>query len=197
MAESLLTELSSQFDILSERYIELEAAYSDALAQLNSRALQTHPNTSTISTRSAVTLSTPRKPVNEYSLKTHREKHSGLRLPHPESTLAVRRLHNELQIETAKRKKAENEVFHLQQVINKLKENSKKSLQPSRLATPRSSRPPGEPQSSRTTARPASLVNVLSDQLDISIETVRTYVKRICHKLHVRSKVEAIIKYRD
>lgn len=36
----------------------------------------------------------------------------------------------------------------------------------------------------------------VADQLDISLETVRTYVKRICHKLHVRSKVEAIIKYR-
>lgn len=36
----------------------------------------------------------------------------------------------------------------------------------------------------------------VSDQLDISIETVRTYVKRICLKLQVRSKVEAIIKYR-
>jgi DNA-binding NarL/FixJ family response regulator len=36
----------------------------------------------------------------------------------------------------------------------------------------------------------------VADQLDISLETVRTYVKRICLKLHVRSKVEAIIKYR-
>lgn len=37
----------------------------------------------------------------------------------------------------------------------------------------------------------------VADQLDISMETVRTYVKRICLKLHVRSKVEAIIKYRS
>jgi len=36
----------------------------------------------------------------------------------------------------------------------------------------------------------------VADQLDITMETVRTYVKRICIKLHVRSKVEAIIKYR-
>ena len=36
----------------------------------------------------------------------------------------------------------------------------------------------------------------VGDQLDLSLETVRTYVKRICQKLHVRSKVEAIIKYR-
>jgi DNA-binding NarL/FixJ family response regulator len=36
----------------------------------------------------------------------------------------------------------------------------------------------------------------VADQLDITVETVRTYVKRICVKLHVRSKVEAIIKYR-
>ncbi|WP_193212471.1 response regulator [Luteolibacter marinus] len=37
----------------------------------------------------------------------------------------------------------------------------------------------------------------VADQLDITIETVRTYVKRICLKLHVRSKVEAIIKFRS
>lgn len=37
----------------------------------------------------------------------------------------------------------------------------------------------------------------VADQLGITIETVRTYVKRICQKLHVRSKVEAIIKYRS
>ncbi len=36
----------------------------------------------------------------------------------------------------------------------------------------------------------------VADQLDISLETVRTYVKRICLKLHVRGKIEAIIKYR-
>lgn len=37
----------------------------------------------------------------------------------------------------------------------------------------------------------------VADQLEITLETVRTYVKRICHKLHVRSKLEAIIKYRS
>jgi len=37
----------------------------------------------------------------------------------------------------------------------------------------------------------------VADQLDITMETVRTYVKRICLKLHVRSKVEAIIKFRS
>lgn len=36
----------------------------------------------------------------------------------------------------------------------------------------------------------------VAEELDLSLETVRTYVKRICQKLHVRSKVEAIIKYR-
>ena len=35
----------------------------------------------------------------------------------------------------------------------------------------------------------------VADQLDITVPTVRTYVRRICYKLHVRSKVEAIIKY--
>lgn len=37
----------------------------------------------------------------------------------------------------------------------------------------------------------------VADKLDITIETIRTYVKRICQKLHVRSKVEAIIKFRS
>ncbi len=37
----------------------------------------------------------------------------------------------------------------------------------------------------------------VADQLDISMETVRTYLKRICIKLHVRSRVEAIVKYRS
>ena len=37
----------------------------------------------------------------------------------------------------------------------------------------------------------------VADKLNITIETVRTYVKRICAKLHVRSKVEAILKFRQ
>lgn len=35
----------------------------------------------------------------------------------------------------------------------------------------------------------------VAEKLDLTLPTVRTYVKRICYKLHVRSKVEAIIKY--
>jgi DNA-binding NarL/FixJ family response regulator len=35
----------------------------------------------------------------------------------------------------------------------------------------------------------------VADQMGLTLPTVRTYVKRICAKLHVRSKVEAIIKY--
>lgn len=35
----------------------------------------------------------------------------------------------------------------------------------------------------------------VADEMGITLPTVRTYVKRICFKLHVRSKVEAIIKY--
>ena len=35
----------------------------------------------------------------------------------------------------------------------------------------------------------------IADEMSITLATVRTYVKRICFKLHVRSKVEAIIKY--
>lgn len=36
----------------------------------------------------------------------------------------------------------------------------------------------------------------VASQLNITVETVRTYVKRICSKLHVRSRTEAILKFR-
>ena len=35
----------------------------------------------------------------------------------------------------------------------------------------------------------------ISDQLGIGLETVRTYVKNICEKLHVRNRVEAVAKH--
>jgi DNA-binding NarL/FixJ family response regulator len=31
--------------------------------------------------------------------------------------------------------------------------------------------------------------------VNISVETVRTYVKGICSKMHVRSRIEAVAKY--
>ncbi|HTJ79493.1 MAG TPA: response regulator transcription factor [Rariglobus sp.] len=37
----------------------------------------------------------------------------------------------------------------------------------------------------------------VADKMGITLETVRTYVKRICVKMHVRSRVEAILKYRS
>ena len=36
----------------------------------------------------------------------------------------------------------------------------------------------------------------IGDQLGISPETVRTYVKNICEKMHVRSRLEAVGKHR-
>ena len=33
-------------------------------------------------------------------------------------------------------------------------------------------------------------------KLDIGSETVRSYVKKICKKLHVRSRIEAVAKHR-
>lgn len=36
----------------------------------------------------------------------------------------------------------------------------------------------------------------IGDQLKISAETVRTYVKNICQKMHVRSRVEAVAKHK-
>jgi DNA-binding NarL/FixJ family response regulator len=36
----------------------------------------------------------------------------------------------------------------------------------------------------------------IADKLQIGIETVRTHVKNICTKMHVRSRVEAVAKHR-
>jgi DNA-binding NarL/FixJ family response regulator len=37
----------------------------------------------------------------------------------------------------------------------------------------------------------------IADQLDISITTIRTYLRRIYEKLHVQSRTEAVAKYLD
>ena len=34
-----------------------------------------------------------------------------------------------------------------------------------------------------------------ADQLSISIDTIRTYVRRVYEKLHVQSRTEAVAKY--
>jgi DNA-binding NarL/FixJ family response regulator len=39
------------------------------------------------------------------------------------------------------------------------------------------------------------LYKEISDQLGIGTETVRTYVKHICEKMHVRNRVEAVAKH--
>jgi len=39
------------------------------------------------------------------------------------------------------------------------------------------------------------LYKEISDQLGIGLETVRTYVKNICEKMHVRNRVEAVAKH--
>jgi DNA-binding NarL/FixJ family response regulator len=35
----------------------------------------------------------------------------------------------------------------------------------------------------------------IADQLEISVETIRSYLRRICEKLHVQSRTEAVAKY--
>jgi DNA-binding NarL/FixJ family response regulator len=37
----------------------------------------------------------------------------------------------------------------------------------------------------------------IGDQLDIGVETVRTYVKNICQKMHVRNRLEAVARHRS
>ena len=37
----------------------------------------------------------------------------------------------------------------------------------------------------------------IGDKLNIGSETVRTYVKNICQKMHVRSRLEAVAKHRS
>jgi DNA-binding NarL/FixJ family response regulator len=37
----------------------------------------------------------------------------------------------------------------------------------------------------------------IGDKLNIGVETVRTYVKSICHKMHVRSRLEAVARHRS
>ena len=37
----------------------------------------------------------------------------------------------------------------------------------------------------------------IADRLGLSVETVRVHLKRIYEKLHVRSRTEAALKYRD
>src|SRR6266404_2338509 len=37
----------------------------------------------------------------------------------------------------------------------------------------------------------------IGSKLDIGVETVRTYVKNICQKMHVRSRVEAVARHRS
>lgn len=35
----------------------------------------------------------------------------------------------------------------------------------------------------------------IADELDISIDTIRTYIRRVYEKLHVQSRTEAVAKY--
>ena len=40
-----------------------------------------------------------------------------------------------------------------------------------------------------------SMYKEIASQLSISIDTVRSHVRKIYEKLHVRSKTEAVLKY--
>jgi DNA-binding NarL/FixJ family response regulator len=37
----------------------------------------------------------------------------------------------------------------------------------------------------------------IGDKLNIGTETVRTYVKNICQKMHVRSRLEAVARHKS
>jgi DNA-binding NarL/FixJ family response regulator len=40
-----------------------------------------------------------------------------------------------------------------------------------------------------------STVKEIADQLSLSVETIRSYIKLVYQKLHVRSRTEAVLKY--
>jgi DNA-binding NarL/FixJ family response regulator len=40
------------------------------------------------------------------------------------------------------------------------------------------------------------LYREIGEKLDIGMETVRTYVKQICSKMHVRNRIEAVARYK-
>ena len=63
---------------------------------------------------------------------------------------------------------------------------------------------PSPEQSENLSPREQEVLNLLSsgyiyeeisDQLGIGLETVRTYVKNICQKMHVRNRVEAVARH--
>jgi len=157
MSEELLHQLKRQYDLLSERYVELQIAYSDFLSQAALKSSKVHPNTSTISTRSAVT--TPCQSIGLF--KTPRDSHSS----HTDLNVAhssLRKIQAELNTETTRRKMAENEVFRLQHLLNKAKSKPEPLSRTS--VTPRTFRP--DQASARLTGRTSSLCTILDDQLD-------------------------------
>ncbi len=69
---------------------------------------------------------------------------------------------------------------------------------------PKTPRPPIKEQSEKLFPGEREVLNLLSagyiykeisDHLDIGLETVRTYVKNICEKMHVRNRVEAVARH--
>ncbi len=74
------------------------------------------------------------------------------------------------------------------------------------VASFQKSGPPGEkpPNHPHLSPREEAVLNLLSkgytykqiaDELGISIDTIRTYLRRIYEKLHVQSRTEAVVKY--
>jgi DNA-binding NarL/FixJ family response regulator len=65
---------------------------------------------------------------------------------------------------------------------------------------------PSEEQSHNLSPREQQVLSLLASgylykeigaKLNIGVETVRTYVKSICQKMHVRSRIEAVAKHRS
>ena len=145
MADALLAKLSQQYDILSERYIELESAFSEAKSALAIILSKPRSNTSSISTMSAATLITPCQSVGSSFLKTPREAKSMLRLGNNDVSShqhALKRAQQELHIESQKRRVAENEVYRLRHLLNKAKSTQDSNVTRAKLlATPRDTVP--------------------------------------------------------
>ena len=172
MTEVLLEQLSNQYTLLSERYIELEAAYVEARAAASLMSGKTRSNTSSISTMSAATLITPCQSAGSSFLKTPRQARNLSRLSSADITsyhVDIRKTRQELLSESQKRRVAECEVHRLRLLLNKAKSTLDSHASKAKfIATPRdlTSRDSHECLSARLPFSGVSFTSIFDNQID-------------------------------